>query len=210
MYTNLKDIPTSIISAGIPNSHLTCHLYNFQNKYKDPSFIMSLLALANMVLDMDLLKTPRYIFLCGDPGSGKSHFMIGLFRAMVKKIGYCQGNGPLFIPSSVLAEEMIGLFKENIPLRIGLGEYENSRWLFLDDFTSSERVLKEGSLEHTILRDILLDRYDKNYTLITSCNFHSSELLTELDRLFGAYLTSRLSQSKLVQFPSIDLRQVKK
>ena len=209
-YTNFKDIPASELSSGIPNSHLGCQLSSFQNKYKDSAFFMSLLALTNLLLDMNLETSPRYVLLCGSPGCGKTHYMVGLFRSMVAKLGYCQGDGPLFIPFSVLASEMIGMFKEKVPLRVGLGEYEEARWLFIDDFTSSERVLKEGSLEYITFRDLLIDRYDKNYTLITSCNFHSSEVLTELDRLFGGYVTSRLSQSKIIQFPDVDLRKVQK
>ena len=99
------------------------------------------------------------------------------------------------------------MFSEHIPLRTSLQGYTQAKWLFLDDFTSSERVLKENSLEYNIFRDIIIDRYETKHILITSSNLSSLDLIPELDRLFGNYISSRLSESKIVQFPEIDMRR---
>ena len=132
-----------------------------------------------------------------------------MYRALVHKLGYIQGDGVLFVTFANLAQEIISLFKDNIPLRTSISGYTQSKWLFIDDFTSSERMLKEDSLEFNIFRDILIDRYEKGYYIIASSNFSSVDLLGQLDRLFGAYITSRLSESKIIQFPNIDLRRVR-
>ena len=203
-----KDIKFSNIITGLPPYHYSSDLHNFEDKYvnKDKKFYTSLYELTLDILDVEKEKQPRYVFLCGVPGCGKTHYMVGLYKALVCKLGYIQGSGVMFTTFINLAQEIIGMFKDNIPLRTSMQGYTQSQWLFLDDFTSSERVLKEGSLEYNILRDILIERYETRHILITSSNLSSIDLVPELDRLFGSYISSRLSESKIVQFPEIDFR----
>jgi len=209
---DFKTISTSQAIAGIPVAHYNSHLSNFENYYKDKSkdLFKKLENVASTLLDLNIKKCPRYVFLCGVAGSGKSHFMVGLYRAMVAKLGYGQGDGALFIPFMDLAKEIIVSFADKIFTREALSGYLQSSYLFVDDFTASERVFKEGSLEFQIFRDILIDRYESELTLVTSSNLNAEDLLSELDRMFGGYVTSRLSASILVQFPDIDLRKVVK
>ena len=209
---SFKDIETSNTISGIPPYHYDSHLHNFENRYKhkDTSglFFKSLYDLTVKILDFK--STSNYVFLCGSPGCGKTHYMVGLYRALVAKLGYSQGEGTLFTTFSGLSAEIISLFKEDMPLRVGIQGYVQSKWLFLDDFTASERVLKENSLEFNMLRDILLDRYEKGYMAILSCNMRSVELMQEVDKLFGAYVTSRVSSnSDILQFPALDFREKK-
>lgn len=212
MKKDFKHIETSFVNSGIPQYHIDSFLSNFEHKYinvdKQNKFYSSLIELTEMILNSENTLS-KYIFLCGAPGSGKTHFMVGLYRALIHKIGYVQGDGALFITFANLAQEIISLFKDNIPLRTSISGYTQSKWLFIDDFTSSERMLKEDSLEFNIFRDILIDRYEKGFHLIASSNFSSIDLLSQLDRLFGAYITSRLSASKIIQFPNIDLRRIR-
>jgi len=206
---SFKELPSSKAISGIPMVHYNSHLYNFSNIYprKDQQIFDNLEKLANDFYTLPIKDMPRYVFLCGTPGSGKSHFLIGLYRMMIAKIGYQSGDGASFSTYSDLAQEMISLFKDKIPLRLGMLAYLQSRWLFLDDFTSSERVLKEDSLEHNMLRDILIDRYDKQYCLVISSNLMAEDLMAELNRLFGAYIMSRVSDSMVIQFPCTDFRR---
>lgn len=212
MKKDFNSIETSFVNSGIPTYHTDSFLSNFEHKYKtvdkNDKFYSSLIELSDKVLNDDK-QLSKYIFLCGTPGSGKTHFMVGLYRALVHKLGYIQGDGTLFVTFANLAQEIISLFKDNIPLRTSISGYTQSKWLFIDDFTSSERMLKEDSLEFNIFRDILIDRYEKGYYIVASSNFSSVDLLGQLDRLFGAYITSRLSDSKIIQFPNIDLRRVR-
>lgn len=133
--------------------------------------------------------------------------MIGLYRALVAKLGYIQGDGACFSTYPVLAQEMIGNFKEGIPLRKGMEAYLQSSWLFLDDITSTERIFRENSLEHIMMQDILVDRYERNTCLVVSCNLDKSNLMTNLRNLFGAYIISRLNDCKIIEFPKHDFRK---
>lgn len=207
-----KSILTSYVSAGIPLIHQNSHLVNFEDHYAsiESGFYRKIERTTDTLLTLDLKKNKRYVFLCGTPGSGKTHYLVGLYRAMVQKLGYAQGDGVLFTTFPNLASEIIGNFKDDIPMRTALAGYTQAKFLLIDDFTSSERVFKENSLEFNMFRDILLNRYETETTLVTSANLNAPDLLTELDRLFGGYVTSRLSCSEIVQFPELDLRRSKK
>jgi DNA replication protein DnaC len=209
--TDFKQIKSSFGIAGIPSAHYGSHLYNFDNKYDSiqKTFFGKLVKLTNQMLECNITKCPRYVFLCGCPGCGKTHYMVGLYRAMVQNLGYSQGDGALFIGFSSLASEMIKSFEDLGGMRAQLGGYVQSRWLFLDDFSASERVFKEGSMEFNLFRDILIDRYETNTTLVTSSNLNSEDLISELDRLFGGYVVSRMADSSVIQFPEFDFRKVK-
>ena len=205
-----KKIESSFILNGIPAIHANSHLHNFENKYeKQHGFYKILIDTADLLLKTPS-KFPQFVFLCGTPGNGKSHYLIGLYRALVHQIGYAQGDGASYYPFTGLAQEIIAGFKDNIPIRTAMSAYTQPKYMFLDDFTASERIMKVDSLEFTVFRDIILDRYDKGHHLIASSNFGSIELLSEIDKLFGSYVTSRLANSKIIQFPNIDLRRMGK
>lgn len=212
MIRDFKKIESSHFMQGIPPTHKDSHLYNFREDAYDkkgtPTFWKSLVRLARVLLE-EPEKFPKFVFLCGNPGNGKTHYLVGLYRALVKLLGYSQGDGAAFYTFPALNQEIIAGFKDNIPIRTALQNYTQARFLFLDDFTATERILKPDSMEQTILRDIILDRYDKGFHLITTTNYTSIELLPEMDRMFGAYISSRLHNSKIIQFPSVDLRKVK-
>lgn len=209
MVLNFKGVESSQTITGIPKAHYNSYLSNFENRYKtkDSKFYQKLESIVNWLLTLDLKENPKYVFLCGTAGCGKSHFMVALYRALVHRLGYSQGDGAFFIPFGLLAEEIIGLFPQNIPIRTSLQGYTQARWLFLDDFTSSERVFKQDSLEFTIFRDILIDRYERQNVLVTSSNLDAIDLLPEIDKLFGGYVASRIHASEIIQFPAIDFRK---
>lgn len=206
------NIESSPILSGIPAYHANSHLSNFMNKYKekdkDNEFIPQLEKIVQTVLALEVKKCPRYIVLCGHVGSGKTHFLVGLYKALCQKLGYAQGDGAFFTTFTYLAEEIIDLFSQNIALRPALTAYLQPRWIFIDDFTSGERIYKQNSLEFNIFRDILIDRFENNLTLVTTCNLTQMDFMKRMDVLFGNYITSRLSSSLVVEFPNIDLRKV--
>jgi len=167
-----------------------------------------MISLAKTLLE-EPKKFPQFVFLLGQPGNGKTHFLVGLYRALIYQLGYSHGDGAVFYTFGSLNAEIISGFKDNVPIRSAMSGITTARWIFLDDFTASERILKANSLEQTILRDLFLDRYDSGKFLITTSNFTSVELLAEMDRMFGDYIVSRLHASKIIQFPSVDLRKVR-
>src|SRR3989304_4974232 len=116
MKKDFKHIETSFVNSGIPAYHTNSFLSNFDHKYKNidkqDKFYNSLIELTESVLSNEK-QLPKYIFLCGTPGSGKTHFMVGLYRALIHNIGYVQGDGALFITFANMAQEIISLFKDN-------------------------------------------------------------------------------------------------
>ena len=211
MVDEFKKIESSYALSGIPAVHKGSHLFNFENKYGKygtDKFWKTLINLAKTLLE-EPKKFPQFVFLVGQPGNGKTHFLVGLYRALIYQLGYSQGDGAAFYTFGSLNAEIIEGFKDNVPIRSAMSGITTARWIFLDDFTASERILKANSLEQTILRDLVLNRYDSDKFLITTSNFTSLELLPEMDRMFGDYIVSRLHESKIIQFPAVDLRKVK-
>ena len=214
MGKDFSKIETSHFLSGIPTTHKDSHLNNFTNQYAKErggkALWDTLLGVAKQLLE-DPKNFPKFVFLCGKPGSGKTHYLVGLYRALVHLLGYSDGDGAAFYTFSALNAEIIAGFADNIPIRTAMANYTQAKFLFLDDFTATERILKANSLEQTIFRDFLLDRHEKGFHLVTTCNFSSLELLPEIDRMFGDYVVSRLGSSNMIiQFPSVDLRKIKK
>ena len=207
-----KTLPSSFYTFGIPKAHHDSHLYNFENLYTrdNNDFWVKIKDTTKKFLTLDTIKCPRYLFLCGEPGSGKSHYAVGLYRAMLQKRGLGSGGGGVFFTSYMnMAREIIAGFQDDIPLRVSLDGYLADRWLFLDDFTSSDRIFKTDSMEFQLFRDIIINRWDSEKTLITSSNLESDILMKKLNEMFGDYLVSRLSDSIVLQFPDDDLRKKK-
>ena len=211
MVKDFSKIESSYFLSGIPTIHKDSHLKNFENKYAKSNAIFwnTLIKLATTLLE-DPKSFPKFVFLCGHPGNGKTHFLVGLYRALIHVLGYSGGDGASFFTFASLNAEIIAGFADNVPIRTAMSNYTQSKWLFIDDFTASERILKANSMEQTILRDIILDRFDKGYHMITTCNFSSLDLIHQMDGLFGNYVVSRINSSnKIVQFPQGDFRTSK-
>lgn len=214
MSDEFKKIESSMVLAGIPLSHKDSHLYNFENRYDGmktgrADFWRTLVNTALQLLK-DPSKLPNYIFLCGQPGNGKTHYLVGLYRALVHQLGYTMGDGASFHTFAALAQEIIAGFQDNIPIRTALASYTQAKFLFIDDLTATMRMYKVDSLEFTVLKDIILDRHERGYYLIASSNLSSLELVSEFEKLFGIHVDSRIAGAKTIQFPNCDFRRVHK
>ena len=208
MPDSFKKIESSIVLSGIPAIHKDSHLHNFENKYtKATTFWRNLVQTAEMLLN-EPAKFPQFVFLCGKPGNGKTHYLVGLYRALVHQIGYSLGDGASFHTFASLAQEIIAGFKDNIPIRTAMASYTQAKYMFIDDFTATTRISKIDSLEYTIFKDLILDRYDKGYHLLVSCNLSSVDLLPDITKLFGEHISSRIASAKVIQFPLVDFRMV--
>jgi DNA replication protein DnaC len=72
------DVPSSWTIFRLPRSHHHCFLWNFEwNEVQPASLHERVLAFLHGVQDN---KAPHLI-LTGDPGAGKSHISVGLYRA---------------------------------------------------------------------------------------------------------------------------------
>ena len=208
---DFKEIQSSPYTFNISRQHWGSHLYNFENRYDryDAKLFAKLELIVDKLLSFDPEVCPRYVFLCGVPGNGKTHFMVGLYRALVKKKGYAGGNGATFIEFRELIADMIQGFDSKIPIRTALSAWTKPRVLLIDDITSGERLLKEGSMEQTVLRDIFIERYETKGTLVVSTNMLWPELNQFISTNLGEYVSSRTTDSIVAQFPKIDFRRRK-
>jgi len=201
---NLKYPPFSTVT-GIPRVHQENSLVNFENYYTRELY-SDLEKIALQVVDGDFKH--NYLILCGSPGSGKSHFLVGLYKALVGKLGYIHGDGALFITFSDFMTEMIVRFgKEVHSMRELLVDYWSASWLFLDDVTSTERVFKVDSMENTVFRDTLIERWDTQKRLAFTSNFSREDLIKFITNSYGQYVASRVvSSSTIIEFPKKDFR----
>ena len=182
---NLKYPPFDTIT-GIPRVHQLNDLENFENYYTT-EFYDELEKVALQVVEGKFKY--NYLILCGSPGSGKSHFLVGLYKALVGKLGYIHGDGALFITFSDFMTEMILRFNKEVnSMRELLIDYWGASWLFLDDITSTERVFKAESMENTVFRDTLIERWDKQKYIAFTSNYSK---YTDLSIEFDLYMKGK-------------------
>ena len=204
-----RAIPSNDWDMDIPPAHYGSHLYNFGNPYTEDNdeFWIKVRELTEIMLLLDISKCPRLVALCGQPGSGKSHLEVGLYRAMLHKTVFAGGGGVFFSPFMTMVTDIISGFGDKVYIREALSEYTKNKWLFLDDFSATEKVFKKDSMENQIIRDLLIERWDTGQTLVTSTNLDAETLLKDIEEMFGEHIGSRVSDSIIIQFPDDDLRK---
>lgn len=199
--------PGMHILAGIQADHRESLLENFDNRYEG-KFYEELQKLAGQVINDEFEK--RFIFLTGNPGSGKTHFLVGLFRSKaMQDQGVIGAAHALYLPFNVLITEIISSFKEVSSTRVALSKYLSVKYFFIDDISRGERTIDPEKIEGQVFRDILLDRYENKKHLICTSNYTKQELLRMLKGVFGDYVLSRVeSSSVFIQFNTKDFRKV--
>lgn len=207
--TYFESIPSSIITQGIPAVHHGSHLSNFKDVYEkeNKEFWNNLRELAEKLLTLNVNQCPRFVFLCGHAGSGKSHYEVGLYRAMK----CLNERRVVFETFSVAIKRMLETFADPQALadcdQRTPQYYEKFNFLFFDDFTASEKVFNKSSYLNEFLSGIICDRWDFGKTLITTTNLESSVLFSTMATSFGSHIVSRLkSDSEIIQFPDQDMR----
>jgi DNA replication protein DnaC len=158
---------------------------------------------------MDDKLTKRFVFLCGTPGNGKTHFLVGLYRAKVAKdLGVIGTDHSLYVQFPSLIIEIMDGFKDTHSTRIGLLHYLSVKYLFIDDISKGERVLEPNKMESQVFRDMLLDRFENQRFLIATSNYSSTELKRMVKGVFGEYVSSRIESSGIyIDFPKKDFRK---
>lgn len=202
---NFESVP---VLTGVQPDHYDSHLHNFEARY-DEKLFQKLLTAADQIINDKFEQ--RYLFLCGSPGSGKTHFLVGLFRARVAKDkGVMGSNFAVYIQFLSLITEIIEGFQQTHSTRIGLLPYLTPRFLFMDDISKSEKIVDPVKMEFQVLKDILLDRFENKRVLVSTTNFSSSELKRMIRSAFGEYVASRIeSTGDFIDFPKQDFRRSK-
>lgn len=197
-----------MIRTGVQQDHWDSALQNFENRYSD-AFYKQLEELAEKIVKGTLEQ--RYVFLTGKPGSGKTHLLVGLFRAKAYADEGVLGAGhSLYLPFTVLVNEIISGFSETHSARMGLAQYLPVKYLFVDDISRGERVVNPDKMESQLLHDLLLDRFENHKYLICSSNFTPKKLRRMIGTVWGEYTLSRVNaNSVFVEFPEKDFREPK-
>jgi len=205
---------------GVPRDHWGSSLANFENRYSKSTskFWSQLRDITKRILTKDLKQCPRYVFLCGSPGSGKTHFEAGLYQALLYKFIYAGAGGVWYTTFTHIMQDIHEDYSEQIRIKEALegcvrksvGAYTIEDFLFIDDFTASEKVFKRDSMEHIALQQLILNRWDTGRTLITSTNLPGDMLIETLGKVYTTHIASRLENSVIIDFPNQDFRKGKK
>jgi DNA replication protein DnaC len=202
----MDNLPGLRIITGIQPDHYQSLLENFDQRY-DESFYQELTKVAQDIIEDKLDK--RFVFLTGPPGSGKTHFLVGLFRSKVMQDkGVMGAEHSIYLPFSNMITEIISGLVDTHSTRVGLARYLTAKCLFIDDISRGERVIDPDKIEGQCFRDILLDRFENKRMLICTSNYTKQELLRMTKSVFGDYVASRVeSSSVFLQFKSKDWRK---
>jgi len=200
------DIRGLHVLSGIQRDHWNSTLEGFEDRYEDGLY-KELTVLAISIIGNALNK--NFIFLTGAPGSGKTHFLVGLFRAKVlADEGVMGTEHALYMPFANMITEIIEGLQETHSTRMGLAKYLPVRYLFIDDISRGERVINPEKIEGQVFREVLLDRFENRKYVVCTSNYTPVELRRMIKAVFGAYVLSRVESSSLfVEFPNKDFRK---
>ena len=117
------------------------------------------------------------VCLIGRPGTGKSHVMAALARALVEA-----GHPVLFTPVAQLVERLLEA-KKNLRLARELKRLDNFECIALDDIG----YVQHDRTEMEVLFALLAERYERKSVMITS-----NLVFSKWDQIFKDPMTTRL------------------
>jgi DNA replication protein DnaC len=99
-------------NAGIPERFIDCRLDTFRSV---PGSEKALAAAHDVVRDtLDKDREPRGIVLTGKPGSGKTHLVVGILRAIAESKAVSDATFSLFRSRFVVVPELLDTLRERI------------------------------------------------------------------------------------------------
>jgi DNA replication protein DnaC len=173
--------------------------FNIRKMYKNISLENSTLLKPSMVeFGKKWCASPKKgsLFLTGTPGSGKTHFMICLLRALVE-----QGQEWLFfIKSGDLDRELLYAIQDKQE-KFCLEKYQEARFLFIDDLGVEKHTDRMREQYYSLIDARVSDYLPTIYT--------SNLTIKEIGNALGERISSRLEDAYNVKFPNEDLRKKK-
>jgi DNA replication protein DnaC len=208
---NNQKIPSLAVMSGVQTDHAHSDLNNFEDRYaahKSPKLHGQIIQLAKDLAAGTL--DYRYVFLLGASGHGKTHALVGLYRARAYADNGIVGAGYSFYTQfTSLITDIIGGFSDSIALRPAMAKYFAVKYMFIDDVTKlGAKLLKEEKIENQVFREIMHERWESKRTLFCTANFNTKEkLISAINGAFGEYTLSRIKAGSLfLEFPGTDWR----
>jgi DNA replication protein DnaC len=176
----------------IPESHYSCSLANFDFSGKN--------ALRSMVEDLVNGKRDRGLVLIGDPGVGKTHLLIGMFRELLNK-GKVLGTDVLFFEFQAFVNDIIdkmklGILPENVVNDL------MAKVLIVDDV----RQCWSGRIWTDILKRIIEKSYEEGNILLASTNADTVDDLAKVWQIEDYWLSRLCERCEIVLMKGKDRR----
>lgn len=164
----------------IPESHENCSLANFDWTGKLP--------LKAMVDDLLLGNRQKGLILIGNPGVGKSHILIAIFRELLEK-GKILGSDVLYLEFMKFVNESMDLCKIGGLLPENVVDQIPAKIMLIDDV----RPHWSGKFAGGILRRMIESAYENGKILLMSTNAENPDDLVKVWNIEDYYM-SRLSE----------------
>jgi DNA replication protein DnaC len=167
------NIPTSDAVHGIPRSHYGAHLLNFDFRGD-----RDLKRLACRFLDGERF----WLYLHGRTGTGKTHFAVGLHRAIVASLGFEGADSSSFTTWSDLVYDVRRSFDRKNYEQV-VDAYLECDALIIDDLTGHMQDFQSRLVEEIVRR-----RHANDRRLVITSNEPYERFLG----LFGEHEVSRI------------------
>lgn len=177
-------VPSIDVIQGVPESHRGCSFENFD--FVDNSALFSL---ATNFLGFQEGGSFFWLYLQGEPGRGKTHFAVALYKALAARLGWVGSDSCVFVEFRRLIEELKASLADYSYDEV-LNSFCEAECLILDDV-----IGKFTDFEMKSLESLIRERHASHRRLVITSNEDFGNFLS----LFSAHEVSRI-QEVCVQF----------
>ena len=183
------DIPSMLVTNGIPQSHWSASFVDFDFDGNE-----ELKRVTTKFLDRE---KAFWLYLHGKTGRGKTFYAVSLHRAIVARMGFEGADSSTFVEWSSLTQELRGSFGDH-SYDERVAAYLESDVLFLDDV-----IGQQADFKVRILEEVVRERHAQGRRLVVTSN----ESFDWFKGLFSAHEVSRIeSVTVVVPFVGRDRR----
>jgi DNA replication protein DnaC len=175
----------------IPDSHKDCTLENFNWKGFDK--------LKEAIDEFVQGKLQKGLLLIGNPGVGKTHLMIGVYKKF-REMGKFDGSELIFVPWHELVSSVRGLMEFRVIPEDGVDKIL-AEIPIIDDIKPTQ-----GNVEVAVLRRVIENIYDKGKLGMLSTNAEDVEDLMQRWTLPDYWASRLFSRFDVVKVKGKDWR----